>query len=240
MQQNNGRPAAAGGVGVGRWYAALPPVTRLFLTLAVVTGVAAHLGLVREANLAYTPDAVFLRGQLHRLLTTFAYVGRPGMSFVFLLHIHYHIGIVLELGHAGTRGTGSVRLAYLHVLAAGMLLAADTVFGLGLHFLSFSLHSAMTYYFGVVYPDAVVTVMGLIDAKAWQLIWWEVGFQVVAGGSVMHPAAGAAAGAAVCHLGLLESPPEWLRAVVLGGPPPPQDAAASKEGEEGAERAHAE
>ena len=191
---------------LGEWYASVPRVTRWHMTLLVVTAVMAQCGVVGPEHLYFTPHKV-LGGQLWRLLTTFAYVGTSG-SVVFMLQTQFFMGTALESGREGT-----VRHAWLYMLAAPLLLITAMLLSLQIAFFSFCLHTTIMFFFSQCHPDAQLSLMGLLTIPGSQLIWWSLAFNVITGQPLSSALLGIAAGFALFYSGVVERPPQALRAL---------------------------
>lgn len=85
-------PRAQGDVrGVGDrnaadWYWALPPLTRGLLTVYLVTGLSAYMGILPLKQMFHNWSLTFkLLPEVWRLVTTFTFIGRPSLHWLFQL-----------------------------------------------------------------------------------------------------------------------------------------------------------
>jgi len=67
-----------------QWYFQLPPVTRTYATLAVLTTLACHLDLVNPYRLYFNYRLIFIeKFEIWRAITNFFYFGTIGLDFLF-------------------------------------------------------------------------------------------------------------------------------------------------------------
>ncbi|KAJ7250861.1 hypothetical protein B0H12DRAFT_1120165 [Mycena haematopus] len=71
-------------VGIEAWVAQIPPITRGWLALSVLTSLAVQCQLVTPLQLYFSPKS-FLNGQPWRAGTTFFYFGPISLDFIFHL-----------------------------------------------------------------------------------------------------------------------------------------------------------
>ncbi|KAA6420069.1 MAG: derlin- -like isoform 2, partial [Trebouxia sp. A1-2] len=65
------------------WYKQLPPVTRAYITLCVLTTAGCALEVITPFNIYFNARLIFQKGEVWRLLTTFMFFGSLGLDFVF-------------------------------------------------------------------------------------------------------------------------------------------------------------
>ncbi|KAK8351659.1 hypothetical protein V6Z12_A05G047800 [Gossypium hirsutum] len=80
------------------FYKSLPPITKAYGTICLMTTVASHLGLYRLENIALIHELVFSEFQVWRLLTNFFFLGNFSMNFGIRLLMIARYGVQLEQG----------------------------------------------------------------------------------------------------------------------------------------------
>eukprot|EP01059_Diplonema_ambulator_P031222 TRINITY_DN5673_c0_g1_i1.p1 TRINITY_DN5673_c0_g1~~TRINITY_DN5673_c0_g1_i1.p1 ORF type:complete len:203 (+),score=60.83 TRINITY_DN5673_c0_g1_i1:88-696(+) len=182
------------------WYNDLPVITRWHMTVLVTTAVMVQMGVVHERNIAYNWQLV-ARGQVWRLLTSFAFVDRLGMGFMFYLQTHFFMGLALE-SDKNTAGH-----AYFLMLVMPLTILVVVLLGVQAYFLSHALYTAIMFYFSQRHPNVPVSLMGLIVIPGSQLIWWTFAFQVVSGQPLEVMLIGLACAAVLWYSDVTAHPP---------------------------------
>lgn len=80
------------------WYHEIPPISRLYLTSAVVTTTACFLDFVSPLTLYYNYDLILNKGQYWRLLTSFLFFGSFSLDFLFHMYFVVRYCRLLEEG----------------------------------------------------------------------------------------------------------------------------------------------
>ncbi len=74
-------------VSIDEWYHRLPPVTKFYLTVAVVTTICSSFKLISPQSLILYYPFVWNKFQIWRLFTCFIFFGNFGMPFLFQMFI---------------------------------------------------------------------------------------------------------------------------------------------------------
>jgi Derlin-2/3 len=68
------------------WYWALPPITRGLLTVYLVTGLSAYMGVLPLRQMYHDWSLTFkMVPEVWRLVTTYTFIGRPSLHWLFQL-----------------------------------------------------------------------------------------------------------------------------------------------------------
>jgi len=91
------------------WYKNLPPVTKVYWTVAVVTTILSSIGAMNAMWLYLDFDLVFKKFQIWRLLTNFIFFGNFSMPFIFqvVLLVRY-VGMLEEKFGRDVNGTAAM------------------------------------------------------------------------------------------------------------------------------------
>ncbi|KAJ7784555.1 Der1-like protein [Mycena metata] len=213
-------------VGIEAWVTQIPPITRGWLVLSVLTSLAVQTQLVTPLQLYFSPKS-FLNGQPWRAGTTFFYFGPISLDFVFHLFFLYATSLcaVIRLSYSA----GSMRYSrmleessfpnrradyfWLLLLSSVMLLALSPLFNLP--FLSSSLAFVPIYLWSRRHPSTPISLFGLFTITAPYLPIALVAFSWVLNGT-WKAAAGDLVGCAVGHVGWFLRD-VWTREM-MGGP----------------------
>ncbi|KAB2080091.1 hypothetical protein ES319_A05G046800v1 [Gossypium barbadense] len=117
------------------FYKSLPPITKAYGTICLMTTVASHLGLYRLENIALIHELVFSEFQVWRLLTNFFFLGNFSMNFGIRLLMIARYGVQLEQGPFQRRTAdflwmmifGAISLLAFYLPWA--MIALDVIFG---------------------------------------------------------------------------------------------------------------
>ncbi|KAF7365207.1 Derlin [Mycena venus] len=102
-------------VGIEAWVAQIPPITRGWLALSVLTSLAVQCQLVTPLQLYFSPKS-FLNGQPWRAGTTFFYFGPISLDFVFHLFLLVRRSRLLLPCHVFIVSIFSVSMRYSRML----------------------------------------------------------------------------------------------------------------------------
>jgi Derlin-2/3 len=72
-------------VGIEAWVTEIPPITRGWVFLSILTTLAVQCQLVTPLQLYFSYKSAFTNAQLWRTVTTFFYFGTLSLDFVFHL-----------------------------------------------------------------------------------------------------------------------------------------------------------
>ncbi|KAJ3933280.1 MAG: Der1-like protein [Lentinula lateritia] len=182
-------------VGVEAWITQIPPITRGWLALSVLTSLAVQCQLVTPLQLYFSPKSAFINAQPWRVFTTFFYFGSISLDFVFHLFFFMRYSRMLEESSFANR---KADYFWLLLLSSAMLLALSPLFNLP--FLSSSLAFVPIYLWSRRHPDTPISLFGLFTITAPYLPIALVAFSWVLSGT-WRAAAGDLAGCLVGHIG---------------------------------------
>lgn len=171
------------------WYRNIPIVTRTFLTLSVVTSVAITFEVLSPFHLYLNYELVWKNLEIWRILTTFLFFDRLGLTFLF--HVYFIYFYCRRLEEDNFRG-GSADFLFMILFGALCLLIAAPF--LGLPFLSQSLVAMILYVWGRLNPHQQLRIYGLFTVGASYLALILLCISFALGGSALVDAAGIAVG----------------------------------------------
>jgi Derlin-2/3 len=196
-------------VGIEAWIFQIPPITRAWLVLSVLTSLAVQCQLVTPLQLYFSPRSAFINGQIWRMATTFFYFGSISLDFVFHLFFFMRYSRMLEESSFASKKADYFWLLFL---SSVMLLGLSPLFNLP--FLSSSLAFVPIYLWSRRHPSTPISLFGLITITAPYLPITLVAFSWVLNGT-WKAAAGDLVGCAVGHVGWFLRD-VWTREIVGG------------------------
>nr|KJB54719.1 hypothetical protein B456_009G048000 [Gossypium raimondii] len=173
------------------FYKSLPPITKAYGTICLMTTVASHLGLYRLENIALIHELVFSEFQVWRLLTNFFFLGNFSMNFGIRLLMIARYGVQLEQGPFQRR---TADFLWMMIFGAISLLALSIVPILRGAFLGISLVFMLLYIWSREFPNAQVNIYGLVALKAFYLPWAMLALDVIFGSPLVPDLMGIIAG----------------------------------------------
>ncbi|KAI0304352.1 Derlin [Multifurca ochricompacta] len=194
-------------VGLEAWFTQIPPVTRTWLALSVLTSVAVVIRLHTVPS-SYLWSLILL--QPWRVFTTFFYFGTISLDFVFHLFFFMRYSRMLEESSFANRKADYFWLLFLSSL---MLLGLSPLFNLP--FLSSPLAYVPIYFWSRRHPSTPISLFGLLTITAPYLPFALVAFSWVLSGT-WRAAASDLIGCAVGHVGWFIRD-VWTREMI-GGP----------------------
>ncbi|KAI0801906.1 Derlin [Irpex lacteus] len=197
-------------VGIEAWVTQIPPVTRAWLALSVLTSVAVQCQLVTPLQLYFSYKAAFNNFQPWRVATNFFYFGALSLDFVFHMFFFMRYSRMLEESSFANRKADYV---WLLILSSVMLLILSPL--VNLPFLSSPLAFVPIYLWSRRHPSTPISLFGLITITAPYLPLALVALAWVLNGT-WRAAAGDLLGCAVGHVGWFMRD-VWSREMV-GGP----------------------
>ncbi|TFK64628.1 Der1-like protein [Pluteus cervinus] len=180
-------------VGLEAWITQIPPITRGWLALSVLTSLAVQCQIITPLQLYFSPRA-FFNYQPWRAVTTFFYFGSISLDFVFHLFFFMRYSRMLEESSFANRRADYF---WLLLLSSIMLLCLSPLFNLP--FLSSSLAFVPIYLWSRRHPSTPIALFGLITITAPYLPVALVAFSWLLNGS-WKAAAGDLVGCAVGHI----------------------------------------
>ncbi|KAJ2913684.1 hypothetical protein MD484_g6728, partial [Candolleomyces efflorescens] len=187
-------------VGVEAWITQIPPITRAWLGLSVLTSLAV---------LYYSPKAAFVNMQAWRAVTNFFYFGPISLDYVFHMFFFMRYSRMLEESSFANKKADYFWLLFL---ASVLLLGFSPLFNLP--FLSSPLAFVPIYIWSRRHPSTPISLFGLITITAPYLPVALVAFSWVLNGT-WKAAAGDLVGCAVGHV-LWFMSDVWTREMVGG------------------------
>ncbi|RXW21611.1 hypothetical protein EST38_g4255 [Candolleomyces aberdarensis] len=187
-------------VGVEAWITQIPPITRAWLGLSVLTSLAV---------LYYSPKAAFVNMQAWRAVLNFFYFGPISLDYVFHMFFFMRYSRMLEESSFANKKADYFWLLFL---ASVMLLGFSPLFNLP--FLSSPLAFVPIYIWSRRHPSTPISLFGLITITAPYLPVALVAFSWVLNGT-WKAAAGDLVGCAVGHV-LWFMNDVWTRELVGG------------------------
>ncbi|KII86791.1 hypothetical protein PLICRDRAFT_55690 [Plicaturopsis crispa FD-325 SS-3] len=197
-------------VGIEAWVTQIPPITRAWLALSVLTSLAVQCHIVAPLQLYFSFKSAVINAQPWRALTTFFYFGSISLDFVFHLFFFMRYSRMLEESSFANRKADYFWLLFLSSI---MLLFLSPLFNLP--FLSSSLAFVPIYVWSRRHPSTPMSLFGLFTITAPYLPIALIAFSWILNGS-WKAAAGDLVGCIVGHIGWFARD-VWSREMV-GGP----------------------
>ncbi|KAH9042061.1 Der1-like protein [Lactarius pseudohatsudake] len=198
-------------VGLEAWFTQIPPVTRTWLALAVITSVAVQCQLVTPLQLYFSFKAAFRNAQPWRMFTTFFYFGSISLDFVFHLFFFMRYSRMLEESSFANRKADYFWLLFLSSLM--LLVRSIPALQPPVPFLASRLRADLLLVPPT--PSTPISLFGLLTITAPYLPFALVAFSWVLSGT-WRAAASDLVGCAVGHVGWFIRD-VWTREMV-GGP----------------------
>ncbi|XP_078428165.1 DERLIN-1 [Wolffia australiana] len=184
----------------GEWYNSLPPITKAYGTLCLLTTVVCQLQVLQPDYIALLYERIFTNLEVWRLVTNFFFLGKFSINFGIRLLMIARYGVQLEKGPFERRTAD-----FLWMLTFGSLclLALSVIPMLRFPFLGISLVFMLLYVWSREYPDAVVNLYGLISLKAFYLPWAMLALDMIFGSPILPDLLGIIAGHVYYFLSIL-------------------------------------
>lgn len=170
-------------------YMRIPPVTRVYTTVCVLTTIAVQLDLVTPFQLYFNPILILQHGQIYRLLTTFLFFGTFGFNFFFNMIFTYNYCRMLEEGCFRERTADFVMM----FLFGGLFMVVIAFF-VNLLFLGQAFTIMLVYIWARRNPFISLNFFGLLNFYAPYLPWVILGFSILLGNAVYVDITGIAVG----------------------------------------------
>jgi len=172
-------------VSIEAWYSGLPPLTKIWFTGALITGVIITLGIPPVAYIALKWDAVLKNLQVWRLVTCFFVFGKIGMGWIFSVYLMCQYFRALELNHyPGIRGTAELLYATVFCMICILIIAYFTDV-----FPSITLLSCFIYIWSRKSPHELINIYGFTFQR-WHLPAVMVVIQLIMGNFPFDPVYG--------------------------------------------------
>uniref|UniRef100_A0A7S1U2U5 Derlin n=1 Tax=Phaeomonas parva TaxID=124430 RepID=A0A7S1U2U5_9STRA len=160
------------------WYAEIPPVSRLYLTLSVLVTLACAVDLISPLTLYYNYSLISKHFELWRLVSNFFFFGTFGLDFLF--HMYFLMRYCRLLEDNEFRGR-TADFAFMLIFGATlMLMIAPFV---NVLFLGSSLSFMMVYVWARRNENVRMVFLGVLPFNAPYLPWVLFAFSTLLGHS---------------------------------------------------------
>ncbi|KAF3442949.1 hypothetical protein FNV43_RR16867 [Rhamnella rubrinervis] len=202
------------------FYKSLPPISKTYGTLCLLTTTAFQLGLLNVAHIALLYPFVFTRFQVWRLITNFFFLGKFSINFGIRLLMIARYGVQLEKGPFDRRPADFL---WMMMFGALTLLVLSIIPIFESAFLGISLVFMLVYVWSREFPNANINIYGLVTLKAFYLPWAMLALDVIFGSPIIPDLLGIIAGHLYYFLTVLHplsggknilKTPMWVRKVV--------------------------
>lgn len=173
------------------YYKALPPISKAYGTLCLVTTTVYQLGLIHPQQIALIHELVFFRFQVWRLFTNFFFLGGFSINFGIRVLMIARYGVQLENGPFQRR---TADFLWMMIFGALSLLALSLIPLYESYFMGVSLVFMLLYLWSREFPTANINIYGLVTLKAFYLPWAMLGLDVIFGSPIMPDLLGIIAG----------------------------------------------
>ncbi|EPS66230.1 hypothetical protein M569_08547, partial [Genlisea aurea] len=173
------------------YYKSLPPITKAYGTACLFVTVACQLGLLYPGNIAHVPELSFMHFEVWRLITNFFFLGKFSMNFGIRLLMIARYGVQLETGPFQGR---TADFLWMMLFGALSLLVFSSIPPLWSPFLGISVVFMLLYVWSREYPNASVSIYGLLTMKAFYLPWAMLCLDVIFGSPFLPDLLGIVAG----------------------------------------------
>ncbi|KAJ6822999.1 derlin-1 [Iris pallida] len=175
----------------GEYYNSLPPISKAYGTICLLTTAACQLGLLYYPYISLEYPLIFKRFQIWRLLTNFFFLGKFSINFGIRLLMIARYGVQLEKGPFEKR---TADFLWMMIFGALSLLALSIVPIFWNPFLGVSLVFMLLFVWSREYPNAQINIYGLVTLKAFYLPWAMLALDVVFGSPLVPDFMGIIAG----------------------------------------------
>ncbi|XP_047311337.1 derlin-1 [Impatiens glandulifera] len=173
------------------YYKTLPPISKAFGTLCFAFTVACQIQLIIPEHIALLYGRAFYRLELWRLLTNFFFLGPFSVNFGIRLLMIARYGVQLESGPFQRR---TADFMWMMIFGSFTLLALSAIPWLWTPFLGVSLVFMLLYVWSREYPNANISLYGLVTLKAFYLPWAMLAMDVIFGSKILPDLLGILAG----------------------------------------------
>ncbi|XP_030935657.1 derlin-1-like [Quercus lobata] len=173
------------------YYRSLPPVSKFYGVACLMATSALYLDLYNPYNIALFYGLALKRFQAWRLITNFFFLGPFSFSFAFRLLMIARYGVSLERGPFDKRTADYV---WMFVFGALSLLVMAAVPYLWSPFLGGSLVFMLVYVWSREFPNARISIYGLVSLKGFYLPWAMLALSLILGNSLKTDILGMVAG----------------------------------------------
>ncbi|KAM5557022.1 derlin-1.1-like [Rosa sericea] len=173
------------------YYRSLPPVSKTFGVACLMTTTAFTLQLVSAQSIYLDYGLVFKHFQVWRLFTNFFFLGPFSLPFAMEIYIIAKYGVSLERGPFDKRTADYV---WMLIFGAMSLLVMSVVPFLWSPFMGTSVVFMIVYVWSREFPNARISVYGLVSLKGFYLPYVMLAFNVLVGNPLKPDMLGIVAG----------------------------------------------
>jgi Derlin-2/3 len=159
--------------------------------LCFFTTVATQLGLVAPVHIALIPELVLKQFQIWRLITNLFFLGGFSINFGIRLLMIARYGVQLEKGPFERR---TADFLWMMIFGSFTLLVLSVIPFFWTPFLGVSLVFMLLYLWSREFPNANISLYGLVTLKAFYLPWAMLALDVIFGSPIMPDLLGIIAG----------------------------------------------
>lgn len=177
------------------WYSSLPPVSRVWITAAIVTALAGRFAVLDPRLLAFNWPLIWEKFHIWRLPLNFLFFGTPSFPWLINMIMLGRYAPALE-DNPYPSGGGAHRgniADFVYMLLFGAIVLLFAGWWMGMYFMSFSLFFMVIYVWSRRHPEEFTSFYGF-RFKASYLPWVLVGFSFIVGDDPIRDILGIAAG----------------------------------------------
>ncbi|XAR66105.1 hypothetical protein NMG60_11012190 [Bertholletia excelsa] len=174
-----------------QYYRDLPPVSKTYGVICLMTTGAYHLGLLHIRTIALVYEDVLKRFQVWKLITNFFFLGPFSLTFAFRLLLIARHGVQLERGPFDKR---TADYLWMYFFGAISLLVMSIIPVLWSPFMGASMVFMLVYVWSREFPNARINVHGLFELKGFYLPWYMLAVDLVLGNPLKPDLLGMATG----------------------------------------------
>eukprot|EP00271_Cylindrocystis_brebissonii_P002551 TRINITY_DN13241_c0_g1_i1.p1 TRINITY_DN13241_c0_g1~~TRINITY_DN13241_c0_g1_i1.p1 ORF type:complete len:282 (-),score=47.44 TRINITY_DN13241_c0_g1_i1:757-1602(-) len=169
----------------GEWYSSLPVLVRTWGTACFGCAALASMKVLSPALIYLDWPIVVQKFQFWRPLTNFLFLGKFSLPFAMNLLLLVRHGAQLESSTFQGRTADFVYMLFLGMASLLALDGASVLLGVsaGMPFLAVSLVFMLVYVWSREFPNANVSLMGMVTIQAFYLPWAYVFLDVIFGAS---------------------------------------------------------
>ncbi|XVE70518.1 hypothetical protein DITRI_Ditri10aG0078800 [Diplodiscus trichospermus] len=173
------------------FYNSLPPISKAYGTACLLATTAFQLGLYDVYHIALIHELVFKHFQVWRLITNFFFLGNFSINFGIRLLMIARYGVQLERGPFERR---TADFLWMMIFGALSLLVLSAIPIFWTPFLGVSLVFMLLYVWSREFPNAQISIYGLVSLKAFYLPWAMLALDVIFGSPLIPDLLGIIAG----------------------------------------------
>ncbi|XP_071734324.1 derlin-1-like [Rutidosis leptorrhynchoides] len=165
-----------------QYYNSIPPVSKKYATICLLTSLGCHLQLYHPSILALYYDDVFKQFQIWRLITNFFFIGYFSFTFAFRLLIILRYGVQLERGPFDKRTADYIWMFFFGALSLLVLSAIPFLWSPAM---GGSLVFMIVYVWSREFPNTRINIQSLVELKVYYLPWAMLAIDLVLGNRLM-------------------------------------------------------